>query len=402
VNRREVLFAMLLCFLPSCNAFAQAVGQLFLDKDVYMAGEPIYLHFDLTNAGPTPLQFAFGNSYSSCGGYQVDVSNEPSRENSTCALGGVVSCLIGGITLKPGEVHHDKLLLNYDHDLSKPGAVEIHASRFLNYAPASSPLADFVNPKTAMQFKAEGRFRIRLEESRPENLSVIFQSYLDDLNSKDEQTQQDAARVIGSLAHPFLEDAIIAMASSRYTRSFALIGLRRLNTARSRQVLADIVQGTEGYSYEKGQAIKHLSEMEDKKYFPLLLSEAKNQQPNQSRDYILAAARLGGEDAMPYVNSLLASPDAFLRGNGLMALPETGSRRAVPLMIDLLRDSNVNIGRLASIGLVHMTHRNPLQPGKWYSDTPSTEYPIWLHWWSVEGARAPIYGPKQCGRIDPF
>jgi hypothetical protein len=80
------------------------------------------------------------------------------------------------------------------------------------------------------------------------------------------------------------------MASSPFTRSFALIGLRRRNTARTRQVLADIViDASSGsmrtvYSYETFGAIKHLSEMEDKKYFPLLLSEAKNKEPNQSRD----------------------------------------------------------------------------------------------------------------------
>jgi hypothetical protein len=105
---------------------------------------------------------------------------------------------------------------------------------------------------------------------------------------------------------------------------------------------------------------------------------------------------------MPYVSSLLTSPNAYLRATGVMALPETGSRRAVPFLIDLLRDSTVDIGQLASIGLVHLTHRNPLQPGKWYSDAPSREYLIWLHWWSVEGARATICGPKQCDGIDPL
>jgi HEAT repeat protein len=39
---------------------------------------------------------------------------------------------------------------------------------------------------------------------------------------------------------------------------------------------------------------------------------------------------------MPYVVSLLGSSDPFSRGNAIMALPQTGSRLAVPLLIDLL------------------------------------------------------------------
>jgi hypothetical protein len=205
--------------------------------------------------------------------------------------------------------------------------------------------------------------------------------------------------VIGSLAPHFLEDTIVAMTSSRSTLSFALIGLRRMNTERSRKVLAEIVQRTKGYSYEKEQAIRYLSEMGDKKYFPLLLSEASNKEPNQSRDYVLAAARLGGEDALSYVNSLLANPDGFLRANGVMALPETGSRRAVPLLIDLLRDSDTGIARFASGGLIHLTHRSPLKSGQGYSEGPSADYASWLRWWSAEGDRATIYGPQQCGVI---
>src|SRR5262245_43789117 len=107
---------MLLCLLPG-NASAQLVGRLFLDKDVYLAGEPVYLRFDLTNAGSTPLKVVTLSNSSSCEQYQVEMSNEPSRENSTCGGGIIASCITGGIILKPGEVRHDKLLLNYDHDL---------------------------------------------------------------------------------------------------------------------------------------------------------------------------------------------------------------------------------------------------------------------------------------------
>jgi len=71
----------------------------------------------------------------------------------------------------------------------------------------------------------------------------------------------------------------------------------------------------------------------------------------KARDYVLAAAQLGGENAMPYVVSLVSSSDAFSRANGIMALPLTGSRRAVPVLIDLLQSPDMDLARLASIGL---------------------------------------------------
>src|SRR5947199_6959159 len=89
---------------------------------------------------------------------------------------------------------------------------------------------------------------------------VAVHCLLEALDSKDEEHQQEAARVIGSLAPPFLEAKILDMAGSPKTRRFALLGLRRLNTTRARKALADVVLGTPGYSYEKEQAIKYLSE----------------------------------------------------------------------------------------------------------------------------------------------
>ena len=397
---RSGLFAVLFGFLLTSRGSAQLEGRLFLDKDKYVAGEPVYLHFDLTNKGTEPMQVAVGNSYSFCGGYRIEVSSDPSADFSSCALGPGASCVVGGWTIAPGETLHDNVLLNYEHDLSKSTIYDISATRTLNYGPAGA--GSLTNQTKGVQVKVEAQFRIRVEDGTDDSLVLIFQPYLSDLNSKDEERQREGARVIGSLAPPFLEETILSMADSPVTRPFAIIGLKHLNTGRSREALASIVQNTAGYSSEKEQAIKYLSEMGDKKYFPLLLDEAKKHEPNQARDYVLAAAQLGGEDAMPYVGSLLGSPDPFSRGNGVMALPQTGSRRAVPVLIDLLRSADVDLGRLASIGLIHLTHRSPLESGRWYSDTPSSEYPDWFRWWVLRGESASTYGPSQCGRIEPL
>jgi len=394
------LFAVLLGFFLTSTASAQLESRLYLDKREYQVGEPVYLGFDLTNNGTEPMQVITGNSYSFCGGYQIEISSDPSADLSSCStLGFGWSCAGGAWTIAPGETRHDKVLLNYEHDLSKAGIYSVRASRTLNYGSAAADLADL---SSGVQLKTESLFHIVVEDGNPENLIGTFQPCVADLQSKDEERQREAARVIGTLAPPFLEDTILSMLDSPVTRPFALTGLRHLNTSRSREALAKIVQDTSGYSYAKEQAIKYLSEMEDKKYFPLLLDEAQKQEPNQARDYVLSAARLGGENAMPYVVSLVSSSDAFSRANGVMALPLTGSRRAVPVLIDLLVSPDVDLARLASIGLIRLSHRSPFETGQWFSNSPSNGYANWVGWWRLRVDDAPIYGPNQCGKIEPL
>jgi len=45
------VFAVLLGFFLTSTASAQFEGRLYLDKDEYQVGEPVYLGFDLTNNG---------------------------------------------------------------------------------------------------------------------------------------------------------------------------------------------------------------------------------------------------------------------------------------------------------------------------------------------------------------
>jgi HEAT repeat protein len=115
---------------------------------------------------------------------------------------------------------------------------------------------------------------------------------------------------------------------------------------------------------------------------------------------VLAAARLGREAAMPYVVSLLGSSEPFSRGNALMALPETGSRQAVPLLIGALRDPDLDFGRLASLGLIQLTHRSPFEDGRISGESPSAEYRDWTRWWSMHSSDAAIYKPSECGAVE--
>jgi hypothetical protein len=395
----SALLACLLYFLLSSTAFAQLQGHFSLEKAQFSVGEPVYLRFELTNQGKEPVQFLQGSRYSFCGGYGIEVSNAPPVQHSSCEHGIVVSCIAGTQIVAPGETRHETILLNFEHDLSKPGDYDVHAVWAANYGPKTE---GFPNPAGGQQIKVEEHLRVRLLDANGENLEPLFQPYIAGLTAQDEEQRIEAARVIGSLAPPFLEDTMVSMLDIPAARSFALQGLKKLNTAHSREVLAGIVQATTGYSYEKEQIIKYLADMGDKRYFPLLLDIAQKQPPNQARDYVLAAARLGGEDAIPFIKSLLADSDPFSRANGLIGLSETGSRSAVPILIEILKNPNPDLGTLALTGLRQLTHRSPFLDGQIYQQSPSRLYSAWLRWWMLYGNSAPVYGPQQCGEILPL
>lgn len=390
------VLGILVCFLPWKDACAQLRGQFSLEKEQYEVGEPIYLEFDLTNVGRDSIQMFRGDRYSFCGGYKIELSSGPPIVHSSCDRGFDGSCVGGEQIIAPGETRREKVLVNFGHDLSKSATYDLHATYATRYGPRTKDVSLWAGAET---LTVETHFQIQLTKGSQENLMAAFQPFVAALASKDEERQREAARVIGSLAPPFLEDTIVSMLDSPAARPFALLGLRNLNTPRSREILAGIVGNTPGYTYEREQAIKYLAEMEDKKYLPLLLDVAEKQLPNEARDYVLAAAQLGGDDAMSFLGSLLDDPNPFSRANGVMALSQTGSRRAVPLLIETLKSADTDLGKLASIGLIQLTHRSPFSDGRMYSDSPAQLYVPWLRWWSFRGNNAPTYGPRDCSEI---
>src|SRR5215467_1374319 len=94
---------LVFCLLPWGNASAQLQGRFSLPKTQYQVGEPVYLEFELKNTGKQPVRFIQGDRYSSCGGYQIEVSIGPQIPRSTCARGAPPSCPAGEQIVAAGQ-----------------------------------------------------------------------------------------------------------------------------------------------------------------------------------------------------------------------------------------------------------------------------------------------------------
>jgi hypothetical protein len=390
--RRFVVFAMAL--FCAATVRAQMQGHISMAKNAYIVGEPVFVLFEFTNTGTEALQYTTADPYvQGCSGYSIEVSNGTLPAHPSCHPHASLECITSSEVISGGETRHKLILVNFSQNLSAPGDYEIHATQTFRYTPASGALN---SPTDGKEFKAEAHFAIRLLKGNQEALQRIYEPYVTNLSSPDDEIQREAELVIVSGAPPWLEDTIVGMLRKYTSRELALLGLRNLNTPRSREELAKIIQSTSEYTQENEAAVHYLAQMGDKKYFPLLLELAKKQSSKDGRDYVLAAAELGGDDAIPYLRELLNSSDPDARANALMGLAKTGSRQSVPLLLDTLKQPNKTLGKLALDGLTDLTHRSAFAA----DDPPADEYPKWQAWWSGNGATAPIYGPRQCGEVE--
>jgi HEAT repeat protein len=117
--------------------------------------------------------------------------------------------------------------------------------------------------------------------------------------------------------------------------------------------------------------------------------------------YPADAAELGGDKALPLLITLAMSPDReFTGGNAIMAMGSTGSRDAIPLLLEYLKSPDVSIRNRANYALQLLTHRTA--EGDRLNRNRQTESAKWLQWWKREGATARIYKDTQCGEMIPL
>jgi hypothetical protein len=383
---RGFAFVVLALSVGAAGAWGQLLGHISMAKEVYLAGEPIYVHFEVTNVGTDAVEYVASDPYvKECTGFRIEV-NGPSATRPFCGRAWVGSCITTDEILAPGATLKKNILVNYAHDVGKPGDYNIHAIETLAYARVTEELDSAAEKQN---FHFEERLHLQVAKGERDILEQVYQPYVTNLRSPDDDIQREAERAIVSGAPPWLEDTIVGMVRRYTSREFALLGLRNLNTERSRAELAKIVQNTAELTPVNEMAVRYLGQMGDKKYFPLLMEMVKGLDAKESREYVLAAAELGGDDAVPYLRGLLGSADANVRTTAVLGLGATGSRAAVPVLLEVLKEANEESASVTAGALTELTH--------WKADDPPGDaYGKWAGWWEKNGDGAKIYGAGEC------
>jgi hypothetical protein len=385
LNPRHKLTALLsllylFAFPHLLNAQSPLLGKISMAKGEYLAGEPVYVHFEVTNTGKDAIQYMTADPYLDiCSGYQITVlSGEPQPSHGSCGETVAGNCVMESELLAPGETVRQNILLNFAHNVSTPGDYEILALRTMKYAVVTGDATG------NLEFKLEQNLRFRVVSGSREVLRAIYQVYVRNLASQDDEIQRDAEIAIVSGAQPWLEDIIVGMLRKSTSREFALLGLKNLNTTRSREELSKIVKDTAPFTPENEGAVKALASMGDKTYYSMILDMAKNQPPDEASSYLQAAAQLGGDDAVPYLKDLLAAKNPAARRSAIVALGNTGSRAAIPPLLDQLKNPDAEISKLASGALAQLTHQR------------FQTVEEWSKWWDAGGKVARIFGAGEC------
>jgi HEAT repeat protein len=381
--------------LWSVIAAGQISGQFYLEKSTFAPGEPIFLYFQVVNDGLKAENLHSADPYSFCSGYEIAVSSDPSNTSSCAPLVFAGSCLSSSTLLLPGKKRVERLLLNFEHRIGAAGEYSVDAVRHLSHARADVDFFSIATTKDTLDVRTTVYFRVDESASLDPK---SFQSWVDQLRSTDPMQRIEAARTLASLAPQSLEDTLLGFADNPEFRRFAPLAFHRLNTPRSMKALADLLKKAEVGSYEHIKSADYLADSGDPQWFPLLQDVA--QKHANISNYVDDAAELGGDKMLPTLIALTHSADReFTRINSVTGMGYTGSRTAVPILIDLLRSPDADIGDRARFGLRLLTHRTASDD---QYGTPQSQYSKWAQWWGREGATAPIYKPTECSDVSPL
>jgi HEAT repeat protein len=138
-----------------------------------------------------------------------------------------------------------------------------------------------------------------------------------------------------------MESTILHMLEVPQLQNYAIEGLKNLKTPTAHRALANVVR-TAPPGLDQNLAITYLGEIGDSGDVQLLLDAAHASAPGRySRELALvSAAEVGGAKAVPKLAAELMDESNLNRQSAVRALYMTGSRAAVPVLIELTRISH--------------------------------------------------------------
>ena len=372
---------MALAALSSVAAAAQLSIQFHFEKDTFARREPVFLYLTFVNKGPDEaIVNGFGLDNPSCYSVFIRVSSDPAP-NSSCARLSSTGCIYNGpirtMPLSAGQSYTTRFLLNFDHEIDTPGEYSVDANYY-----SMSNRADV----------GHGELAFRVDEA---SVPVgNWNSWTDQLQSPLPFLRRDAARTLASAAPPELEQTLLGFAQDPEFRQYAPLAVHRLNSNRSAGALAELVRGP--VFNEQIQAVRYLAESGDQRWYSLLRDMAEKNV--QVSNYPAAAAELGGDKIVPLLVALEKNSDSkSIRLNAIMALGSTGSRTAIPILLDLLKSPDADTSGPATYSLELLTHRTAISDP--HIRDRQDEHNKWFRWWTREGLGAPIYKVRECGEM---
>ena len=379
---RKILIVLFACIAiaAASAAAAQINRKVHLDKNKYLAGEPVFVVWEYKNIGAADVPFERFDPYCPEPGIRAPFDfAEPTV--FPYPHDGIFDCESVMSALKPGEVYETKFLLNHRFDLSKPGTYNI-------VVPLGTGIGNSVYPSLAGTRDGTKTLTLVLRRATEAGLRRAYQPYFDVLNSDAYSQKREALRVLADSGARFTETQLLRFSSDPQSgfdsQDFAEEGLARLKTPAACARLAELADHPE--LHHQQTAIQQLGQCGDPVYM-LLLFRIADRDSTMRQFAILAAGEAGGEAAVDRLLGLHLQNSAEWETK-FYALARTGSERAAKAIIDALSYLQDGTLRYAALwSLATLTHRESREKDF------AAQSQEWKQWWATS-PRKVIYKPR--------
>ena len=396
----ELADLLLLLALGTASGFCQVSVTVTLDQPEYLVGEPIFVIVDVTNIGTEAI------GYSACDGH-ANLTVPGGQQKQTPKLRGCYTGSGGGSgcgidhppLMAPGQtVSFRYLLKGYRlqsgaHVLRASGRAGVRW--FFGWGRNSSPVSERKTGDPVEGAMFDVSLSLTIREGTEDELRLRYVRYVDDaaIGSGMTEPSRQAREAIAEMAPPFLEKTILEFANQPETAALAVEGLGQIPTPASR---ADLVE-----LYEKSADLRLRALIVEKlagiatpgelPFFSNLLPGRSSPLDDGIREFaVLGIGRLGGEDAVKVLQSVPPSPNPEVRQTVAVALGNTRSPAAVPVLIRMYADEPVRndvCGAFATL-----THYQWCGGGGSFTETQAR----WRKWWHGHASRLSLYGMDAC------
>jgi len=355
------------------------------EKPTSPLGEAVFVLVELTNISPSVVEFTDDGECAQSFKPVVFIKHRTQENLYGCAGGGTGgSCLGSFVVLKPGEKLSRRYLLPDGLEPDDVGDFDYSLQRQIRFYARDGSY------EVIDQQEVSEAFTIHAVKANRSRVKADYAPLVADLQSPDARQRWLAVSAIMEHPQPFLEPVILKLSQEPQTMSISVTGLKKLGTDRAKQRLADLTSSEFDESIRQ-PATTALAELGDTTYCELMLQLMKLRQGYTTEIAARGAGLLCGEKAIPQLASLLLrAPRNFPPYEVAYALGNTGSRTAVPILIELLGNSDADVRRAAKEALYTLTHRQS------NSDDSGADREDWVSWWALQGKTAQIFAPTEC------
>jgi hypothetical protein len=391
-------------------AWAQVEVQVRTEKSQFLAGEPVFVLVEVKNVGTEQVAYD-GASFKPP--LELSVRNGDRK-----VMKGLTACGSGvGIGGGSGATDHPPMLqpgksTTFRHLLRgyrlKPGKYELRVSGTVDVAwrepdPFSQVGARRPPFKHSITEPVEGAsidrsLQLTIVAASEEELRAAYAPHVAAAADAFSRAGWEAVDGILDMAPAFLEPEIRKLVKQRgHERGFAYFAapaLAEIDTPSSRAELIDWFDRSDDLQIRSSivGAVARARHPDNLQFLASLLPGRSTQTDNRiRRDAALGIGMIGGEAAVETLRDAPRSPDPLVTGALLLALGNTQSKSAIPILIERAEGQKGYVSDDVCTALIALTHLS------WCGGVGLEEtQKKWRTWWPANAKDVRVYSPDDC------